>query len=539
MKNQYKSFCKSCGTVVFPGDGEAVKVMGAWSVFCQTHVPATPPPVTVKTLDAQGVIRTPYDPALVPQIRAMPGAWWDAEARVWRVSTKVEDRDQVLALADRIGLQVDPSLRVIPLPQHVQNRMKTAELAGLFPYQVEGVKFLSMASSRALLADDQGTGKTIQVLMSLPENARALVVVPASVKLNWWKECRKWRPDLAPVVLNGKGAFRFPDQDGEVVIVNPDIIPEGPHEGGSYDPHPEVILVADEAHMYKNFKTGRAKKMGLLTESCGKVFPLTGTPLLGKPLDLWGVLSTFRLEEKVFGSFSRFFRLFNAVKDGYGTLWGKPEPEVYDRLRRVMLRRTKAEVLPELPDKTFQVINVGKPSARLATKLDKLVAEYENGLPPFEKMSEVRAALATAKIEAMEEIVESYEDSGTPLVVFSDFKAPIETLASREGWMVITGETSQTARNEAVTAFQSGKLKGIGLTIAAGGVGLTLTHASHMLFVDQNWTPAMNVQAQDRIHRIGQKNACHYMFLVMDHSLEERMSEVLSGKQDLISRVVG
>src|SRR5262245_5578154 len=129
----------------------------------------------------------------------------------------------------------------------------------------------------------------------------------------------------------------------------------------------------------------------------------------------------------------------------------------------------------------------------------------------------------------MLELVEQFEDQGGPLVVFSAHREPIEALAARGGWGVITGGTEPRRRQEVVDAFQAGRLKGVGRTIQAGGTGLTLTRASTALFVDLDWTPANNLQAEDRVCRIGQR-AGHVRIIrmVSDHPLDRRVLRVLA-----------
>jgi SWI/SNF-related matrix-associated actin-dependent regulator 1 of chromatin subfamily A len=561
-----------------------------------------------------------------------------------------------LDLAGQLRLEIAAELLNNGHSREVEAILERARTSGAYPFQMEGIEWLTLGKDR-LLTDDMGCGKTVQVLLALPDNARCLAVVPASVKHNWADECKTWRPDLTPVVLKGKKSFRWP-KDGELVIVNPDILPGwmsktkkkvekerflGVGEASDFSA-PDgmvlveeescvyavprgtqkpskwsrpawpaehclsaqgVILVADEAHLYKNYKAGRSKKITALSQFVERRWALTGTPLPNKPTDLWGVLSSFGLNWKVFGSWRKFIELFNGFPARFGGYeWGVPGPEVGERLRRVMLRRTKGQVLPDLPPKQFQTIRVDVPRS-MVKALDSLWAEldvnyligqiraelfncptdpadwykilkmaegdkialdyvmgygcpYETAkeaakaagieyddsplrrvgvgeLPLFEMISGVRADLAESRIPAMLQIVESYEDSDTPLVVFSAHRAPIDTLGERDGWATITGSTPQHVRAEIVRQFQEGELKGVGLTIGAGGVGITLTRASTMLFVDLDWTPAMNIQAEDRIHRIGQKaQSAHYIHLVSDHPLDQRVHQLLAAKMDLI-----
>src|SRR5262245_21495662 len=166
-----------------------------------------------------------------------------------------------------------------------------------------------------------------------------------------------------------------------------------------------------------------------------------------------------------------------------------------------MLRRRREEALPQLPAKQYRTVVVGL-DRLLGRDLDRLWEEWgrwfvaRDELPPFEHFSEVRERLARSRIPAMLELVQEYEEQDVPLVVFSAHRAPVEALRGREGWAVITGETPPAERQAAVEAFQAGRLKGMGLTIQAGGTGLTLTHAWAALLVDLDWAPANNAQAE-------------------------------------------
>jgi hypothetical protein len=494
-------------------------------------------------LYADGRIVTPYpqgdEKAL---LRAMPGARWDKDARCWRVSLANHDRPRLLELAQKLQLAVDESLLVVERSEEEESERARLAAAGLYPFQVDGALWLR-ARERGLLAHSMGLGKTVQVLMALPQSASVVVVCPATLKGNWKAECERWRPDLKPTVLKGRGKFRAPEP-GEVVIVNYDILPRAPEERGARAtvPIPGCYLVVDEASLCKRGRTQRAASVRVLAQSAARCWLLSGTPLENRPTDLWGVLRTGGLEREVFGGWMTFCQLYNATKNKWGGyVWGSPSPEVPERLRRVMNRLTKEEALPNLPACRYRHVPVDlEGESALIGVLDAMVDLWDgegqaDELPPFTEFSKVREQLARAKIPAMLDIVEQYEEVGEPLVVFSDHRAPIDELGKREGWITITGDTPAESRTTIVADFQAGKYKGIALTIAAGGYGLTLTHASHVLFVDRNWRPALNAQAQDRVRRIGTKaESILITYLVADHPLDRRVAELLDRKERLI-----
>ncbi len=579
MPNKYPGQCQKCQVSVAPNAGVVEKIGGKWTTFCSEHNPAgagvVQPVETRRQLTAEGIVNMPYEPNNLPLLRSMPGAKWHGVNKYWYVSIKQADLPRVLEIADKLQLAVAPELRNSCVK--TEQALKATD-ARLYPYQVNGVDHLSRRD-HALLGDDMGLGKTVQVLASLPESRPVLVVCPNSLKHNWVAEARKWTPKYTTHICEGRDSFRFP-KNGEIVTVNYDILPAwlnksaeeaalknakaSKEDAGQREndiraaeeaikvntalraTRPEgLIVVVDECQYAKKNSAARSLKIRGLCELASKVWALTGTPLDNRPLDLWGVLTNTGMAKEVFGSWMTFTKLFNGHKGRFGWEFGLPNIEVPERLRRVMLRRLKSEVLPDLPKKTYTTLEVNGLSASLVRRLDELQVELMNEgwdsdeLPPFEKFSEIRALLAESRIEAMIETVERYEESGKPLVVFSAHRSPIDALKNREGWMVITGDTSPANRQAAVEAFQSGKLKGIGLTIDAGGTGLTLTHGDTILAVDQHWVPSHNEQMEARICRIGQtSDKCHIIRMVSTHVLDRHVHDLLCQKIEVIFKAV-
>jgi SWI/SNF-related matrix-associated actin-dependent regulator 1 of chromatin subfamily A len=548
IRNKYLARCKTCGKQVKVGSGWSTKNNGGrWFSVCDDLRCASlqgvegvgaPEKRELLTQGDRLAIQMPYDKSALPLLRSLPGARWDSQAKVWTCSVSAPDRSRVLEIADRLKLDVPDELRVVEDSRRT-DALKRVDGTPLFPFQVDGVEFLAL-KTRALLADDMGLGKTVQVLMALENDSRTLVVCPNSVRYVWRDELLRWRPDLQPVVVaSGRATVPSP---GEVVIVNFEkapLVKDAAQFNG-------VRLVVDEAHFCKNFRSLRTKKITAVAKVAVSTWLLTGTPLANRPLDLWGTLNAGGMAFEVFGTFQRFVTLFGGHKNRWGG-WEfapKPIPEAAERLRRVMLRRHKDDVLQDLPSKRYQTIVVNGLDKKLMKKLDELASLADvfidaGELPPFEKFSAIRAELATFKISAAEDLIASYEEAGEPVVVFSAHRAPVETLGAREGWGMIAGGMSAEDRAATVKAFQTGELKGIALTIGAGAEGLTLTKASRMLFVDLDWVPGRNLQAEDRIRRIGQTaQSLEYIRLVVDHAMDRRVLELLDSKARLIEGAV-
>jgi SNF2 family DNA or RNA helicase len=526
-------------------------------------------------LTAEGQWFAEYDPQALPLIKSLPGARFHGrrcsycpgghEVPYWQVSVQAEHLPRVLQVAEQLGLEIAPELwarldalrAAAPLPP------------GLYPYQEQGVHFLR-AHPRALLADDMGLGKTVQVLAALPPQAAALVVCPAAVKAVWAQETRRWRQDLRLHLLSGQGAWTWP-RPGELVITNYDILPDWllppPRQRRSWKEYrpqyqawrqalrqrfPEakqVRLIVDEAQYVKSFDSVRSRKVRELAHLCAAgVWGLTGTPLENRPPDLYGVLSSLGLAGEVFQSWPRFCALFHAQKNPWGGWeWGDPSPQVPRLLRRVMLRRRRDEVLPDLPRKRYLELPVAVEDEVLLRDLDSTWQGWGEALrhwqreelPPFEAFSAIRERLARARIPALLEYVETCEEAAIPLVVFSAHVAPLDAVGARPGWAAITGATPPARRQQAVTDFQEGRLRGLAVSIRAAGVGITLTRAWRALFVDLDWVPGANAQAEDRLCRIGQ-TATHVEIvrMVSDHPLDRHLLALLVEKQQLIQQAI-
>lgn len=328
-------------------------------------------------------------------------------------------------------------------------------------------------------------------------------------------------------------------------------------------------LIADEAHFLKNRKSLRARAHRLLEGRARAAWLLTGTPLPNTPPELWAVLDAAGLAHLAFGSFDEFVEIFGGQwvekkigrnkkrrvvewpRDQNEDLYQKILERARPALERVMLRRKKVEVLPDLPPKIYQSIEVEIDEAAIERECDRVQRSLEDkGINidviedldtiPIGEIAPLRKNLAKAKIPFAEEVCEEYEESNTPLVVFSAHVEPVQTIGSRKGWAYIDGSIrSDKKRQKIVDDFQAGKLRGVAASILAAGTALTLTRASNELFVDLDWVPANNEQASDRCHRIGQLNSVLIRTLVSSHPMDARVTEVLAFKSKLITAAIG
>lgn len=434
------------------------------------------------------------------------------------------------------------------------------------PYQEQGILWLGSRRS-GLLLDEMGLGKTMQVLGAVPAGGRLVVVCPASVKGAWKLEAQRWRPDLKCTILSGRGSFRWPEA-GEVVVLNYEILPAAAEiqvfTASGHGGPGGVIVVADEAHNLTSKKAARTQRFAALVQAAlaagGRAWGLTGTPIKNTPAELRVLLEVFDLFVETFGNWTGFCRAYGGP-DLVRSSKAVATPEVVVCLARGCLRREKAQVAKDLPPKTYQQIPVAlegeaaaiaqKVEEALRTKMmaeterlgreltaeevERLITKAMRASTEIGDMAEARRVIATAKIPAALEVISRFEAEGLPLVVATAHRDVAEAIGKREGWGCISGGDGAEERTEVIARFQAGELRGVAFTIRAGGAGVTLTAASTILFVDRDWTAAANLQAEDRIHRIGQTMPCTVMSLVGDCWIDQHVEQLVNSKARLMT----
>lgn len=436
---------------------------------------------------------------------------------------------------------------------------------GLFAHQIEGVAFL-LARRRAILADDMGLGKTRQSIVALRHAAPEgpwLVVTPASVKLNWEREIRAVDAQARTQVLHGvPGEGCVLTAAGPVwVIVNYDIL-------GKWLPQLRRAawagVIFDEAHYLKNQNSARSRAARTLAlEHAGEavVYALTGTPLTNRPRDLFPLL---QLVKHALGtSFLSFAKRYcDATQNGFGwvTDGASNLDELAVQLHGVMIRRRKDEVL-ELPPKLQNWLpievpeNTGTSALRealqslIAASLTQTLGSAADG--PARKprdrarmlasLTKAREQLAAAKAGASGELIDGILEQESKVIVFSCFTKPVEALRKKYGdaCVVLTGSTPVAQRQQLVDRFQTDpEVRVFVANLVAGGVGLNLTAATHVVFNDLDWVPANHWQAEERAYRIGQSSTVNVHYLVAAGTLDEFVQQVLATKAALADAVV-
>jgi len=435
--------------------------------------------------------------------------------------------------------------------------------AELRPYQLQGFAWLKRLSTwgvGACLADDMGLGKTVQaiaLLLTRTGTGPALVVAPTSVGGNWRVELQRFAPSLRPVLYREADRStvlaRLTGKD--VVVISYDLARIDRERLGEVE---WGTLVFDEAQQVKN---GASKTARALQTLPGKWrLALTGTPVENHLGELWAL---FRLiSPGLFGSWERFKRRFA------GPIERDKSPERRAALAALIqpfvLRRTKDEVLPDLPQRSDILLEVelsareraAYQAARLAAIL-KLSSESGKdarfqALAAITKLRQLACHPrlvdpawegGSAKLSAFEEVLWSLREGNHRALVFSQFTrhlALVRELLEREGvpFLYLDGRTSARKRQELVDAFQSGEGLVFLISLKAGGRGLNLTGADYVVHLDPWWNPAVEDQASDRAHRLGQTKPVTVYRMVAKGTLEEQILELHARKRDLVAGIL-
>ena len=423
----------------------------------------------------------------------------------------------------------------------------------LYPFQYVGVRFIELANGRALIGDDMGIGKTIQALAYIAltaEHHPALVVCPANVKFNWLKEAKAWLPNYtSAVVENGKSDI--PDTD--IVIINYDLMKK---QQIALENRGFNIVVFDESHYLKNVKAQRTQASLSVAQASKSIVCLSGTAITNRPVEFYTTLNLLRPNE-----FSNFFSYAKRYCDGHQNDWGhwdfsgsSNEEELHERTRTVGIRRLKKEVMAELPDKIRQIIDVEPTKAERKEYNDlhrSWINRYQmyqqnNNMPAgfvLNMLTDLRHHCGRMKVTATANWVREYHDlTGKPIVVFAHHKDVIEMLGealSDEKIGFITGSVSAQKRQQMVDRFQDGNINVLICSTVAAKEGLTLTEADTVVFVEREWVPGWEEQAEDRVNRIGQDSSTVWAnYLSVTGTIDDKFNTVIEAKREVVQAIL-
>jgi SNF2 family DNA or RNA helicase len=511
--------------------------------------------------------------------RLVSEAWYGENINEVIIPDKTENVKQIKLILDRYPLEIlsksawqrkivktyDPK-PVLPPIKHKLKRAKSGQQfrGKLLNFQKEGLDFLLKSSGNALLADEMGLGKTVQTLSYVATEKQTfplLVIAPLVTLNNWEREIEKFlkkksrngriNDTLSPsvtLIRTGKSK-ELPKTD--IYVINYELLFK------RYDDLSNVgirTVVCDEVHNLRSKTTQKYKSVKKLAALPSVLYRigLSGTPIYNRGSEIWPIIDI--LKPGLLGSFKEFCEYFCYVNDkGKAIVLENKRASLRNELQKhVMLRRKKSDVLKELKDKVRYKEVIASNTDYYLEELDKiwkrLEEEQKVAETEFSKSASYHRAIQSerqiagvAKLPHVINFVKGIMEIEESVVVFCHHKVIHKLLhESLQDFspVSIIGGQSDKLRQDQIDKFQKGESKLMIAGIRAGNVGINLTRAKYVIFAELDWSPAIHRQAEDRLHRIGQKNTVFAYYLIGNGTLDDHVANILVDKSYEIDAIM-
>ena len=506
------------------------------------------------------VILFPFDYKDLERVKSLAGPRYhhdrETNEKWWTCPLSVESAQSLQDWGFSLGKSLELFLEKAKIDVNEISGIEIPGLKGkLFDFQAKGVAFIERKNGRALIADEQGLGKSVEsaAWLQLRRELRpAIIVVPASLKENWKRELERFLPDPNVQTLSGTKANE--ELWGDIFVINYDILFHWVDRLREVNPQ---VLIVDEIQLTKSSKAKRTGAVKTLGKNIPHIIGLSGTPIVNRPQE---ALNTIQLiDRSVAPSAWKFLHEFCAPKhNGFG--WDFSGASNTDKLHKlltstIMLRRLKKDVLPELPEKirSFVPIEIDNPAeyANIKNNFIKHVRETRgehaarkaSNAEHLTKIEALKQVAVKGKMQALKSWIHDFLDTGNKLVVFAIHKETINALMEEFKGVAIKLDgsipTTGGHRQRIVDQFQNDPNTTLFVgNIQAAGVGWTLTAAYSEAVVELPWTPGACAQIEDRIHRIGQLKGVNIYYLLAMNTIEEEVAALLDSKRNVIYQVL-
>ena len=494
----------------------------------------------------------PFDTNILNQIKKINGRAYDPQDKSWTIPLTITNLDRIVELGFPLCASLKKWLK--DMDQEIEQVVVDDLDDILRDFQRKAVSFIESRHGRALIADDQGLGKTLEAIAWMHYHREddvypTLIICPAAVKLNWKKEIQKFtRRGNEVQILSGRTAYR---PEKEILIINYDILAEW--KNYIIKSMKPKLIIADEIHKCKDSSAQRSKALKVIGEDSKYFIGLTGTPIMNRPAELFHPISiikpTLFPDEKAY-----LFRYCGPKKDEYGMSFkGATNTLELNHIltRECMIRRKKEDVLKELPDKTRDLIPLEIDNRsdyeEAFTDLIKYIRKFD--VQKAERMSKVKALAKTNFLKQLagkgkvKQAIGWISDfiENEKLVLFIHHRETADRIMEKFSKNAVryVGGMSQKQRERAEQDFwKKDEIRLFVGNLQAAGEGINLQVASNLAFLEFPWSPSALRQAEDRVHRIGQKNAVNIYNLIAEDTIEEHIVQILDRKAKVVSEII-
>lgn len=496
-------------------------------------------------------IRVNFHPVIYQVLRNIPFASLNKTQGIWTI--RIDESSNLYSALEKCGKTVDLN-QLLPWKKLVDSWNRSFEMIDLskkslkftpYPFQLEDVKKM-LTDGTILNANDMGCGKTFEsVVVGESVPMKKLVICPATLRLNWYKEIKMVTPDAdVSVLYNDK-----PVTIGDWTIVGYPSVAKFQKE---LEAENFQCIFIDEAHYCQAINnsgtpdSNRAKAVLRLAATAGWVYPLTGTPKTNRNKNLFNTLRLIRHPlAKGQWAFNNYGREYcDGVKGSWG--WdfegNSNDDQLYEQLKPFMIRHLKKEVLPNLK-KQRVIIPVNVDLTEYNYEISQYLMKRESKeAEQLARLARARQILARQKVGETIDFAKEFISDGKKIVIVTCFTDVVKTVEKSFAGNVVklVGGMSDKQKNEAIQEFQEGEKQVMVMNIIAGGVGVTLTKSWNIIFNDYDFVPGNVVQAEDRICRGGQTAECCMVYYInaLGADVEEEFVDLLTYKSETINNAI-
>jgi SWI/SNF-related matrix-associated actin-dependent regulator 1 of chromatin subfamily A len=509
----------------------------------------------VLSADAQLIeLHFSYDKRLIDLTKTVDGYKWHKGPLIWTYPASPWHAHQVTTLDfgwDKIDEGVlalsEKYDRLLKLSKKTRGR----RMGKLYPFQSVAVEFIEETGGRCVLGDEMGLGKTIEFLGWLNKRddiGKVLVVAPANVIYKWADEILKWTDREGQVVSSSRDELEV----GKMHVMSYGIMSRRTEE---LKEHGYQLICFDECHYLKGQakKTIRVRQAIELCEGVPYIIGMSGTPFPNRPAELFNMLHLLNAT-----AYPYFWPFGNKYCGGQAQMFGGAtnRSELAERLSSIMVRRLKTEVLTQLPVLTRSLIPIDLPNMDVYIQAEDEVLSAIRSMNPkhkgyyvnaLDRLNLLRQVVGKGKAQAVLPWCQNFmETTNSKLVLYCHHTEVVNELKKglvNYGVSTIVGGTPPKERYKRATKFQSEATPRILCISSAGGEGIDLfgvdgVDASTIIFVEREWTPAVEEQAESRLHRNGQVNGVSALYVLARHTVDEKIDRLINYKRQVQQDVV-